>query len=119
MTLQELITEYSRRMSEAQRHGYTAPAGQLYAVVLEDLRFLDGVGSPNRMVNSGEAGRILGVAPKTVRAWCAEGRFPGARKTSVGGEWRIPASEVYHEVGAPEPERTSSPKLWTPTKGGR
>ena len=39
----------------------------------------------------------LGFTAKTVRAWCARGVFPGARKypdTAPRSEWRIPATDV-------------------------
>ena len=58
-----------------------------------------------------ETARILGVAEKTVRAQCRDGRLPGAKKTSEKGEWRIPASSVY---GGFRRERRpeTTPKLW-------
>jgi hypothetical protein len=118
MRLEELMTLYERRAAEAREHGSTAPLERVYALVLEDLRRLDGVGSPDRVMDTAEAASALGVRPKTVRSWCGEGRFAGARRTSgKTGEWRIPAAEVIREAGAVVPPRTSSPRLWTP-KGG-
>lgn len=40
---------------------------------------------------------MLRFTPKTVRAWCARGVFPGAQKypdNSPRSEWRIPATDV-------------------------
>ena len=119
MTREELVREYERRRCEAERHGYTARADQLYTVVLEDLRSLDGVSTPDPMMHTGEAAKVLRVATKTIRGWATDGRFPGATKTSAGGRWRIPAEVVYRLAGAPTPKRSSTTKLWTPSpKGG-
>ena len=71
MTLEELVQEYEQRRLEAERHAYTAPASRLYSIVLSDLRSLDGIESPDGMMKTSEASKILGVAPKTVRAWSA------------------------------------------------
>ena len=40
---------------------------------------------------------ILGFTPKTIRAWCARGVFPGAQKfpdDTPRAEWRIPSTDV-------------------------
>lgn len=40
---------------------------------------------------------LLGFTPKTIRAWCARGVFPGAKKypdDAPRSEWRIPADDV-------------------------
>lgn len=40
---------------------------------------------------------ILGFTPKTIRAWCARGVFPGAQKfpdDTPRAEWRIPPGDV-------------------------
>lgn len=114
MKLAELVAEYERRRLEARRHGATAPLATIYGVVLDELRSVDGHASPDRMMDTGEAARVLSLAPKTVARWAAAGRFPGARKTSEGGEWRIPARAVYEAAGSP-PSRDAIaiPRLWT------
>lgn len=114
MKVSELLEEYERRRAEAARHGARAPLAKVYGLVLEELRQLDGTPEPGRMVTTGEAAEMLGVSVKTVRRWLQGERFPGAEKTSEGGEWRIPAAEVYRASGE-EPERGSSrPRLWEP-----
>ena len=115
MKLPELVLEYERRRLEAQRHGSTAPLATIYGVVLDELRALDGIAFADRLVDTTEAAGILSVAPKTVARWAADGRFPGARKTSDEGEWRLPAREVYAEAGHGASLRTEAtiPKLWT------
>lgn len=42
MTRAELIREWGARRLEAERHGATAPLARTYAIVLEELRTLDG-----------------------------------------------------------------------------
>ncbi len=118
MTQEELVREYERRRWEAERHGSTARVDQLYTVVLEDLRSLDGVSTPDPMMDTGEAAKVLRMAPKTMRAWATEGRFPGATKTSARGRWRIPAEEVYRQAGTQTPKRSSTLKLWSPNQKG-
>lgn len=118
MTPEELIREYERRLQDAQRFGTLAPLDKAIVAFLEDLRHLDGVGTPERLMDTGEAAEILGLSQKTVRKWLRVGRFPGAQKTNgKEGEWRIPAREVHAEAGNTKSQRTLSPKLWVP-KGG-
>ena len=113
MTIEELEREWERRREDARRCGYTAPVANVYAVALEDLRSLDGNLSPDRMMKTTEAARILGVAPKTIASWAADGRFAGARKTSSSGEWRLPSRAVYDFAGSPPNKgATAIPKLW-------
>jgi hypothetical protein len=49
-------------------------------------------------LNTGQAGRLLGVTRHAVKNWCAAGKFPGAFRTPGGdrrgGEWRIPRVAV-------------------------
>lgn len=113
MKLTELVEEYERRRAEAARHDARVPMAKVYSIVLEELRQLDGTGRPDRMMTTSEAADILGVAQKTVRNWAGEGRLPNARKTSDDGEWRIPAADVYQELGAGA-EQESVPRLWRP-----
>lgn len=116
MNLPELVEEYERRRAEAARHGARAPLAKIYGVVLEELRQLDGTARPDRRVTTGEAADLLGVSPKTVRRWLRDGRFPGAEKTTEngGGEWRIPAREIYRAVGTEPDPGTGTPRLWSP-----
>ena len=41
---------------------------------------------------TGEAARILGVSPMTVRAMCERGELPDAKR--IGSWWRIPVNSV-------------------------
>lgn len=44
-----------------------------------------------------DVAEMLDFTPKTIRAWCARGVFPGAKKypdDSPRSEWRIPATDV-------------------------
>ena len=116
MTLDELTTHYEQRRAEAERHAATAPLATVYALVLEDLRSLDGVAISDRMMTTAEAAAVLTVAPKTVAKWTAEGRFEGARKTSGAGQWRLPARSVYAQAGGRKlKDSTSTPRLWEET----
>lgn len=114
MNLSELVEEYERRRAEAARHGARVPMAKVYSIILEELRQLDSRDRPTRMMTTAEAAEVLGVARKTTARWAAQGRFSNARKTSnEGGEWRIPAADVYQEVGS-EPQEESVPRLWHP-----
>ena len=113
MTLSELMADYERRRGEADRHSASAPLATVYALVLEELRALDRIAIPDRMMGTGEAATVLALAPKTVAKWAAEGRFHGAQKTSEGGEWRLPARSVYEQAGVPKGSgQTAIPRLW-------
>ena len=108
------MTDFERRRIEADRHGATAPLATVYALVLEELRALDGGAIPDRMMNTSEAAKVLAVSPKTAAKWAAAGRIDGARKTSANGEWRLPARSVYSQAGGRKwKDTTSTPKLWT------
>lgn len=67
------------------------------------------------MMTTAEASEILGVARKTVAAWCVEGRLGGAVKTSESGEWRIPSGAVYGRNAQTPAAPTSTPRLWSPS----
>lgn len=116
MTRADLMREWEARRLEAERHGATAPLARVYRIVLEELRALDSTPALDRLMTTLEAGRVLGVAPKTVAKWAVEGRFVGATKTSEGGEWRLPSRSVYELAGGQrrgENGATPIPKLWT------
>lgn len=117
MTLLELVEEYERRRAEAAQHGSTAPLAKVYALVLAELRQVDGSPDLKRCVGTGRAAEILDVSPKTIRRWIHHDRFPGAFKTSDGdgGEWRLPLGDVNAEAGSPPRRRDASlPRLWEP-----
>ena len=113
MTVPELIRQYERLRLDAERVGATAPLARVYATFIEELRSAGSGGGSESMMSSKEAASELGVEPKTVANWCADGRFPGAKKTSPKrGRWRIPSRDVYAFFGAKN--GNGSPKLWTP-----
>jgi hypothetical protein len=121
MTREELAGVWERRMADAIRLKATAPVAQVMKVVLEEFATLDGQDQVDRMMDTNEAGRVLNRAPKTIRRWCQQGRFPGAWQTGGDtGEWQIPSQAVYTLAsGSPTPQPSNRPKLWTrPEKGG-
>ena len=112
MTVPELIRQYERLRLDADRVGSTASLARVYGTFLEELRSVGSIEGVERMMNTAEAANELGVEPKTVANWCADGRFPGAKKTSPRrGRWRIPSRDVYAFFG--EKNGNGSPKLWT------
>lgn len=113
MKLGELVEEYERRQAAAARHGATAPLAKVYRIVLEELRAVDGTENGGRRVTTSEAADLISVSAKTIRRWANDGRFPGARKTSKAGEWRIPVRDVYAAAGR-DVEQERIPKLWRP-----
>lgn len=118
MTLAELIEDYERRRREAVEVGATAPLSKVYGRVLEELQSIDGLEAGVPWLDTAEVAAIAGVVRKTVAKWCAEGRFPGARKTSSStGEWRIPAHEAHKLAGGPPVEPSGTPRLWRPSNG--
>ncbi|OSM43498.1 helix-turn-helix domain-containing protein [Nesterenkonia sp. PF2B19] len=53
--------------------------------------------SATHWLTPAEAGDALGFTAKTIRVWCRQGRFPGARKMpddKPRSEWRIPEDAV-------------------------
>ena len=46
MTLHELLATIERRAAEAEREGATAPVANVYRVVLDELRAVDGAAAP-------------------------------------------------------------------------
>lgn len=113
MTVPELIRQYERLQLDADRVGATAPLARVYATFLEELRSAGNAVGVGSMMSTTEAASELGVESKTVANWCADGRFPGATKTSPKrGRWRIPSRDVYAFFG--EKNGNSPPRLWTP-----
>ena len=113
MTPAQLIRQYERLRLDAERVGATAPLAQVYAAFIEELRSVGGIERVACMMTTTEAASELGVKPKTVANWCADGRFPGAKRTSPKrGRWRIPSRDVYAFFG--EKDRSRPPRLWTP-----
>jgi hypothetical protein len=97
VTLADLVRDLEQRRTDAERVQATAPLSAVYGEILALLQQVDGAQRLTGFVNTREAGRMLGVKPKTVTHWCEKGRFPGVRKSGLngGGIWLIPASEVY------------------------
>ena len=111
MRVAELVAILERRAQEAKEMHASAPVADVLLVVIRELEQVDADRHPARLLNSKQAGRVLGLTPKTVANQCAARRFAGARKTSSGngGRWRIPATEVYEAAGhTPSP----GPRLW-------
>ena len=50
------------------------------------------------MMTTRSAAAIRGVAPVTVRHWCARGKVPGAIR--IGRDWLIPSDARLPEIGA-------------------
>ena len=113
MTITELIRQYERLGLEADRVGALAQLARVYASFVEELRSVSSVEGFDRMMSTMEAASALGVKPKTIANWCADGRFPGAKKTSPKrGRWKIPSGDVYAFFG--KKNGSSPPRLWTP-----
>ncbi len=113
MTVADLIRQYERLRLDAERVGATAPLARVYATFIEELRSAGNAGGIERMMSTMEAASELGVEAKTIANWCADGRFPGAQKTSPKrGRWRIPSRDVYAFFG--EKNGNSPPRLWIP-----
>lgn len=109
MNLPELLAEWERRRADAECVHASAPIAEVYNVVLEEARQIDGVPTRHLMTTK-EAAFVLSVSPRTVARRCKRGGFPGAVKTSGDdGEWRIPSDEVYTANG--QKQRTT-PRLW-------
>lgn len=105
------MARYEERAQVARIQQSTAPVSAIYRAVLDELAAIDGIDTAGRWVTSSEAGDIRGVSAKTIRKWCADGRFSSARKTSgERGDWRIPTHEVYEEQR--RTEVVSTPRLW-------
>ncbi|GAA1453376.1 helix-turn-helix domain-containing protein [Nesterenkonia lacusekhoensis] len=63
-----------------------------------------------RSLSVTDAAELLHFKPKTIRAWCAKGVFPNARKypdDKPRSEWRIPETDI-HELEAQRRERPPS-----------
>jgi hypothetical protein len=59
-------------------------------------------------LNVADAGKMLGRAPQTVRAWCAEGRIEGAYRRN-DREWRIPYDALVRFQESQRVRSTCSP----------
>jgi hypothetical protein len=96
VTLADLVRDLERRRAEAERVQATAPLATVYGEMLDLLRQVDGTERLTGYVNTHEAARMLGLAPKTVMNWCRQGRIIGAMKTSGsnGGVWRVPVASI-------------------------
>jgi excisionase family DNA binding protein len=56
-------------------------------------------------LTTGQLARRAGVNRTTVARWCESGRITGAGRT-LGGQWRIPASEAARVLRELNPEGT-------------
>lgn len=72
----------------------------------------------DRDLSSSEAGLALGRSDSTVRAWCRDGRLPGAYRQS-GREWRIPRSAIDAFRAAQRVENSRPAPTPAPTPRGR
>lgn len=113
MNLTDLMAELEERARVADATESVAPVAKVYRLIISELGRMDGLETAGRWLDTAEAADVLGVSPKTIRKWCAAGRFPSVRKTSADGEWRIPAIEVYADAGRETGRNgTTVPKLW-------
>lgn len=94
MTLAELLARFEHRRLEAESLKATCPLANVYALVIEELHELDGVPAIEPKVDTTTAGQIESVDRSTIAKRCADGWYPNAEKTSDGGEWRIPLSDL-------------------------
>jgi hypothetical protein len=91
-----VLRDALRALAEALPPGapvtVTVPREELLALLATD----PGASFSGRC-DTEQAGRILGVRPKTVSHWCTAGRFPGARKVGTGkrARWTLPLEAVY------------------------
>ncbi len=109
MTLAELEERLQRRIVEADEMNSEARVGDVLRVVLSELTELDVSSVPGHMLDTRQAASVLGVKPKTIANWAAEGRFQGAEKTSgKKGKWIIPAEAVGNA------KKYQRIKLWEP-----
>ena len=51
--------------------------------------------------STGQAARLLGRDPKTIRRWIYANKVP-AHQIADGGEWRIPGWWIGEQLGAPD-----------------
>ena len=59
--------------------------------------FCEFCGQPSQFMTAGQVARALGLAPKTIRKYIKQGRFPGTTKMGGehnNGEYRIPVTAV-------------------------
>lgn len=116
MTLAELLARLERQRAEAEALEATAPVANVYAQVIRDLRSLDGVPAIEAKVNTRTAAQLEGVDRSTIAKRCGDGWYPNAEKTSGGGEWRIPLSDLRSPTRPRQPGR--GPTTPTLLQGG-
>ena len=99
MELPDLIEKYQEMQAQAERLSSHGSLAAFCRMVLADVADLN-VPMLERSMKVEEAAKVLGVKPKTIRAWCRDEKFKGAFKTGkLAGDWRIPASAVYEMAG--------------------
>jgi hypothetical protein len=94
VTIAELLVRFEQRRQEADSLEATGPLANVYALVVQELRELDGVPAIEPKVDTTTAGQLEGVDRSTMAKRCADGWYPNAEKTSEAGEWRIPLSDL-------------------------
>ena len=87
MTVAELVADLERRAALAEAEGATAPVGNVYRLVLEELRSLNGANrpappasGPERLLTAAQVAALLEVSPRYVYEHAA--RWPFTRKLS-------------------------------------
>ncbi|UCC73022.1 MAG: helix-turn-helix domain-containing protein [Gemmatimonadota bacterium] len=90
MRLADLVAEFEGMRADYARLEAMVRGDRLIDFVIAKLEQVDTHGDPldGPDMNTAEAGRLLGLAAKTVERLCRQRKIQ-ARKTSPNGEWRI------------------------------
>ncbi|UCC83379.1 MAG: helix-turn-helix domain-containing protein [Gemmatimonadota bacterium] len=113
MTLAELIAELEDMRVDYARLAAMVRGDKLIELVIAKLGQVDLHGDPldGPDLNTKEAGRLLGLAPKTVERLCRQ-RELTARKTSPNGEWRISRAALQEYRNRKKSEKPTL-KVWS------
>jgi hypothetical protein len=65
--------------------------------VLKDLDIRTEFGQA--VITVATAARLTGIPPRTIRRYCARGRFRGAYQWEELGDWRIPVASIEELLG--------------------
>lgn len=94
--LLQAAEDWEREAQSQRRMSPTNPVADTLAYCAADLRErAKQADAARRTCATAEYARTHGVAPATVRKWCARGELPGATRT-VGGDWCIPFTATRH-----------------------